>query len=86
MKFKISRHAEEEIRHRNIPKDLLAPILETPQQTVEEYGNKKAYQSQIDFGEGKIYLIRVIVDDIANPKVVVTVYKTSKIEKYWRKP
>jgi len=85
VKFKISRHAEEEMRRRNIPKGFLGPVLENPQQIVDEYGNRKAYQSQVDFGEGKIYLLRVIVDDIVTPKVVVTVYRTSKIDKYWRK-
>lgn len=61
-------------------------VLNGPQQIVDEYGDKKAYQSQIDFGRGKIYLLRVIVNEADNPKVVVTVYKTGKIKKYWREP
>jgi len=61
-------------------------VLNNPQQIVQEYGDKKAYQSQIDFGKGKIYLLRVIVNEAVNPKAVVTVYKTSKIDKYWRQP
>jgi len=60
--------------------------LQNPQQIVEEYGEKKAYQSQSDFGHGRIYLLRAIVRDDIDPGVVVTVYRTSKIEKYWRKP
>ena len=63
---------------------LVEAVLEKPQQIVEEYGNKKAYQSKIDFGKGIIYLLRVIVDDTVNPKSVVTAYRTSKMEKYWR--
>ena len=31
------------------------------------------------------YLYRVFVDIDIEPAVIVTVYKTSKIEKYWRK-
>jgi len=58
--------------------------LQNPHQIVEEYGNKKAYQSKVDFGEGKVYLLRVIVADNVNPATVVTVYRTSKIKKYWR--
>ena len=84
MKFKISRHAEEEIIRRRIPRKFVDSVLENPQQIVDEYGNKKAYQSQIDFGEGRIYLLRVIVNESVDPKVVVTVYKTSKVKKYWR--
>jgi hypothetical protein len=30
------------------------------------------------------YLLRVIVDDNVDSAVVVAVYKTSKIKKYWR--
>ena len=84
MKFKISRHAEEEIERRKIPRKFVDSVLEKPDQIVDEYGNKKAYQSQIDFGEGKIYLLRVIVNESVDLKVAVTVYKTSKVKKYWR--
>ena len=31
-----------------------------------------------------MYLIRAIVEDQVEPAVVVTVYRTSKIGKYWR--
>jgi hypothetical protein len=49
-----------------------------------ERGGKKAYQSQLDFGGGKIFLLRAIVDETVDPAMVVTVYRTSKISKYWR--
>lgn len=35
---------------------------------------------------GTSYLIRVIVDLGPGDETVVTVYRTSKIEKYWSKP
>jgi len=38
----------------------------------------------MDFGKGKIFLLRVVVVDSVEPAVVVTVYRTSKINKYWR--
>jgi hypothetical protein len=31
-----------------------------------------------------MFLLRVIVDDALDPAVVVTVYRTTKIEKYWK--
>ena len=34
--------------------------------------------------DGKVYLLRAMVNETANPPVVVTVYRTSKIEKYRR--
>ena len=43
-----------------------------------------AYQSQLDFGGGRIFLVRAIVRVDIDPAVVVTVYRTSEIAKYWR--
>jgi len=45
---------------------------------------RKVYQSKFDFGGGRMFLLRAIVDDRADPAVVITVYRTSKIDKYWR--
>ena len=33
-----------------------------------------------------MFMLRVIVDDSVAPPVVVTAYRTTKIEKYWGKP
>jgi hypothetical protein len=84
LKFKLSRHAKEEMDRRSIPLRLLESVLERPQQIVSERGEKKAYQSQLDFGGGKTFLVRAIVDQAVDPPIVVTVYRTSKIAKYWR--
>lgn len=83
MTFTLSNHALEEIERRNISRELVESVLQYPQQIVEVKTGRKAYQSKIDFGGGKIYLLRVIVDESADPAVVVTVYRTSKISKYW---
>ena len=83
MTFSLSRHAQEEAQRRAIPLPLLESVLQQPQQIVQERGGKKAYQSQVDFGGGRIFLLRAIVDDAVDPAVVITVYRTSKISKYW---
>jgi hypothetical protein len=59
-------------------------VLDNPQQIIIEREGRKVYQSKVDFGNGKIFLLRIIVADDIDPKVVITVYRTSKIEKYWR--
>jgi len=82
--FKLSRHVKEEMERRSIPLNLLESVLESPQQVVSERGGKRTYQSQLDFGAGKIFLLRAIVDETVDPPIVVTVYRTSKITKYWR--
>lgn len=84
MKFEISAHVLEESNRRGIPLDMLKSVLKNPGQIVDEYGGKKAYQSQIPFESGKIYLVRVVVKQFTDHVVAVTVYKTSKIDKYWR--
>ena len=86
MKFRLSRHALEEIERRGIPRDLLDQVLQNPQQILPERDGKKIYQSQVEFGGSKLFLLRAIVNDAVEPAVVVTVYRTSKIEKYWRSP
>lgn len=86
MKFRLSRHAKEELERRMIPRELLDSVLENPQQVVPDYGGKKAYQSKLDFGGGRIYLLRAIINDLVDPATVVTVYRTSKIDRYWRHP
>lgn len=84
MKFILSPHAKLEMVRRQIPLSLLEPILQKPQQVVAEKRGRKAYQTQVDFGDGKIFLLRVIVEDDVDPANVITVYRTSKISKYWR--
>jgi hypothetical protein len=41
------------------------------------------YQSTVEFGQRQ-YLVRVMVNETANPPIVVTAYRTSKIAKYWK--
>ncbi len=81
MTFELSSHAKEEMARRAIPFDLLDSVLQHPQQIVRERAGRKAYQSQLDFGGGRIFLLRAIVDDTVDPAIVVTVYRTSKISK-----
>ncbi|MFM5983957.1 MAG: DUF4258 domain-containing protein [Sphaerospermopsis kisseleviana] len=84
MRYQISRHAQTEMERRKISVSLVESVLENPQQILLEREGRKVYQSKIDFGTGKLFLLRVIVADDVDPTVVITVYRTSKIEKYWR--
>ena len=86
MKYKLSQHALDEVQRRGISIELVESVLEHPHQIVSEKVGRKAYQSKLDFGTGKTYLLRVIVDEDVEPAVVVTAYRTSKIDKYWREP
>lgn len=79
MKFVFSKHATEQMKLRNISKNVVEKILSNPAQIKNENG-KKVYQSVVDNGK---YLIRIFVNHHKNPKVVITIYKTSKITKYY---
>ena len=83
MNFRFSKHAESELVLRQIPREFVEEVLQQPQQIVPERPPKKSYQSKVDFG-GKTFLLRVIVDDTIEPAMVVTVYRTTKINKYWK--
>ena len=80
----LSPHAQEELQRRAIPKEFVDKVLSDPEQRVEERTGRKAYQSRFQFPGGKVFLVRAIVEERSDPRVVVTVYRTSKIAKYWR--
>lgn len=84
MNFKLSNHALGEMQRRKIPISFVEAVLENPQQILQQDEEIAIYQSQLDFGIGKLYLLRVFVNIMVNPAVVVTVYRTSQIQKYWR--
>jgi hypothetical protein len=84
MNFQLSSHAREEMERRAISPALLESVLTNPEQVVAGHGGKRVYQSRLDFGSGNVYLLRAVVDDSKDAAVVVTVYRTSKITKYWR--
>lgn len=86
MNFKFSNHALEEMQRRKIPISLVEAVLKDPQQILEESKDITIYQSQLDFGTAKIYLIRVFINTTRNPDIIVTVYRTSQIQKYWSHP
>jgi hypothetical protein len=85
LNYRLSRHAREEMERRNIPAEIVESVLQDPQQVIEGPGEKRVYQSRVEFQDGKTFLVRVFVAEEGDIPVVITVYRTRKIEKYWRK-
>ncbi len=81
-KYRITDHAKEELVRRGLSTEMLKQVMTQPEQVVVSHSGRKVYQSRIEIG-GKLYLVRVIVEE-SDPVTAVTVYRTSKIEKYWR--
>ncbi|MBK7871309.1 MAG: DUF4258 domain-containing protein [Saprospiraceae bacterium] len=82
MEISISLHATDQLAFRKISEEEVLAVVENPDQIVEEDG-LQVYQSILKSGE-KNYLLRVFVNTNKVPPVVITVYKTSKINKYWQ--
>ena len=81
MSFNISNHARDQMTLRGIEENVVLEILNDPAQCIEK-NDFTIYQSIIIEGD-KQYLIRVFVNQYKNPPLVITVYKTSKISKYY---
>jgi len=82
--FLVSRHAKEELLRRQIPDLWLKSVLENPEQRIRQPGGQEMLQSRLVSANGKMYLMRAVVAADKDPPVVITVYRTSKIDKYWR--
>lgn len=81
--FVLTRHAVAEAARRSIPLDVVHAVASAPEQIVDGYGGLCVHQSMVEFGNGRRYLVRVVVNDAVEPGRIVTVYRTTKIEKYW---
>ena len=85
MDFRLSRHAEWEMTRRGIPLALVQAVMDQPEQRLSDDSGtgRWIHQPRLRFEDGKMYLLRVVVDEDEHPPVIVTAYRTSKIEKYW---
>ena len=83
MKPELSKHVKQEMESRGIPLAVVESVLAAPAQKVPEHGDVVCYQSKVEINQ-KPYLVRVMVNETATPPKVVTVYRTSKINKYWK--
>lgn len=83
--FIFTDHALKEMARRAITQEDVKTVLEKLEQIELVREGRAVYQSKLEMGEPlKMYLLRVFVDINPKPPAVVTVYRTSKIEKYWR--
>jgi len=83
--FVFTNHALLEMKRRGISEDDVLAVLAKPEQMELARTGRMVYQAKISLGyPPKMYVLRVFVDIDRKPPQVVTVYKTSKVEKYWR--
>jgi hypothetical protein len=82
----LTPHAEFELKRRSLTEAMVRGIIEKPEQSIEVRKGRWVYQSRISMGSPpKTYLVRIRLDIDRVPTEIVTAYRTTKIEKYWRK-
>jgi hypothetical protein len=80
--MRLSKHAEQQLRERNIEPELLHQTFENPEQVVPAGKNRKIAQRTYR-RHGRDFLLRVVFSEQDIPEIV-TVYWTSKVSKYRR--
>ncbi|OHB77940.1 MAG: hypothetical protein A2Z25_12115 [Planctomycetes bacterium RBG_16_55_9] len=83
--YRLTEHAKEQLARRQISLEEVAKVLAAPEQIEAVRHGRNVYQSRIKAGKPPhSYVLRVFIDVDRKPAEVVTVYRTSKIAKYWR--
>ena len=75
-----SQHLLQQIQLRNIALAQIEEVLQNPDHVIMEDGFT-VFQKLL-YENNKRYLLRIFVNEKKQPPVVVTAYKTSKINKY----
>ena len=81
MEFTFSKHAKDQFGIRGISLEVVHGIINNPEQIIKDGPCKIIYQRAMTENNKK-YLYRIFVNICKTPAIVITGYKTSKIEKY----
>ncbi|MCY4074774.1 MAG: DUF4258 domain-containing protein [Acidobacteria bacterium] len=83
--FSIAPHARVQMERRGLTVEVVRRVLAEPGQRHVVRRGRVVVQSRLGLGTAqKEYLVRVFVDVDRRPPTVVTAYRTSKVDKYWR--
>jgi hypothetical protein len=83
-RYELTPHVMQQASWRGIAEDEIWETLENPEQTISLTSSRVVYQRR-QLMEGKVYLLRVFVETNVEPQRVITVYRTSKVKKYWQR-
>jgi len=83
--YLLTAHAAEQARFRGIELSRVLEVLTSPEQRVDIRPGRAVLQARYSLGNPpQMYLLRIVVDTDRFPLEVVTVYRTSKVHRYWR--
>lgn len=69
------------MKSRGISESQVRSIMNNPDNIIDESECKRIYQKRINENH-KVMLFRIFINICKTPGVIITAYKTSKIEKY----
>lgn len=78
----LTAHALAEMARRDVDLGVVTEIIAQPEQRLSVRPGRDVLQSRVRI-DSKIYVVRVFVDVDRSPPEIVTVYRTSKVGKYW---
>lgn len=83
----LSEHARRRAQRRGIDEATVLEVAAALEQVVPVRPGREVRQSRWeDSARGKRYLVQVVVGTSADADTVVTVYRSSRLDKYWRNP
>jgi len=83
--YVLTSHARQQMARRGLTQETVHLVLIAPEQRQEIRPGRVVLQSRVRTGTPeRTYLVRVFVDTTTSPPEVVTLYRTSRITKYWR--
>ena len=86
-KIVLSEHARMQAARRGLNEDMVLDVARSPQQRLPVRRGREVRQSRLAMPEGAtLNLLQVVVDSSEDRDTVVTVYRSSKIDKYWSSP
>ena len=79
-----SKHAQEQMHRRGIDSEMVLLTVSEPDQMIIDDENMDIIICQSIIKEGgQMFLLRVFVNRDKRPNIVITLYKTTKISKYY---
>jgi hypothetical protein len=80
---RFTTHSFQQLGERNINQSLVLDAVMKPDQVLEGRRGRKIAHKRFSVDEQE-YLLRVTYEETGESGLVVTVYQTSKMAKYWR--
>ena len=77
-------HAKQRILERSIDPKIVLLAIKEPEQVFTKNKFKVLHRRYYETAHRKHYLLRIFIEENPHEIVIYSVYKTSKINKYWR--